>query len=76
MAQAGHGQVINICEPWSVFEGMEKSIHNKVDPRITLLIISIILFLLDIAVRKFKFKWLHEIIRERKELKKTTIDQQ
>ncbi len=76
MAQAGHGQVINISEPWSVFEGMEKSIHNKVDPRIALLIISIILFLLDIAVRKFKFKWLHEIIRERKELKKTTIDQQ
>jgi len=32
-----------------------------------LIIAAIVLFLLDVAVRKFKFKWIHEIIRERKE---------
>ena len=25
-----------------------------------------LLFLLDIAVRKFKFKWIHEIVRDRR----------
>ena len=27
----------------------------------------IVMFLLDIAARKFKWKWPHEIVRERKE---------
>ena len=36
------------------------------DPRIIFLILTIIFVLLDIAVRKFKFKWPHELIRERK----------
>ena len=27
---------------------------------------AIVLFLLDVAVRKFKFKWIHEIVRDRK----------
>ena len=39
------------------------------DPRLAFIIAAIVLFLLDIAVRKFKFKWLHEIIRERKNKK-------
>ena len=32
----------------------------------SLAVAAVVLFLLDIAVRKFKFKWLHEIVRERK----------
>ena len=30
------------------------------------MIIAIVAILLDIAARKFKFKWLHEIIAEKK----------
>ena len=33
------------------------------------MIMAIVFFLVDIAVRKFKFKWPHEIIREAKEKK-------
>ena len=39
------------------------------DPRLPILITAIVLFLIDIAVRKFKFKWPHEIIKERRERK-------
>jgi hypothetical protein len=35
------------------------------------MIIAIVLFLLDIAVRKFKFKWIHEMVRESREKKET-----
>ena len=45
---------------------MVKSIHKIIDPRIVFIIIALVAFLLDVAVRKFKFKWLHEIIAERK----------
>ena len=37
-----------------------------IDPRIPMMIALLILFLLDIAVRKFKWKWPHELIRDRK----------
>ena len=33
---------------------------------IVFFIIALVLFLTDMAVRKFKFKWLHELIRDRK----------
>ena len=35
------------------------------------MILAITLFLADIAVRKFKFKWPHEIIRGYQEKKKS-----
>ena len=41
-------------------------IHKVIDPRLAMIIIALVLFLLDIAVRKFKFKWPHELIRERR----------
>lgn len=52
-----------------IFDAFDKYIHILVDPSLGLLIAAIILILLDIAVRKFKFKWPHEIIREHKEKK-------
>jgi hypothetical protein len=55
-----------ITDPWQVFENAVKSLHKVVDPRLVFLIISLIFFLLDIAVRKFKWKWPHEIIRDRR----------
>ena len=65
MASAGKGKRIETES--QVFEGLIKKLSHTFDPRLAVVIVSIVLVLLDIAVRKFKFKWLHEIIRERKE---------
>ena len=59
------GGVIKDSE--EVFRNFVKYNHRKFDPRKLFMIMSLILFLLDIAVRKFKFKWIHEIIRDRKQ---------
>ena len=64
LAQQSGGEVIT--EPEHVFQNASKFIHNIIDPRIPFMIIVIVLFLLDIAARKFKWKWPHEIIREKK----------
>ena len=44
-------------------------IHIFYDPQKLFAILAIVLMLLDIAIRKFKFKWPHEIIRTRKQRK-------
>jgi Mg-chelatase subunit ChlD/uncharacterized membrane protein len=64
LAASGEGQVIT--DPLQVFANMVKFLHRVIDPRITFAIVAIILFLTDVAARKFKFKWPHEIIRDRK----------
>ena len=57
---------VEIKEPWEVFENAVKFLHNEIDPRIAFLITAMALFLIDIAARKFKWKWPGEIIRDRK----------
>lgn len=64
LAEQGKGSVVG--DPAEVFASFLPTIKKTVDPRIVLLILSIVFVLLDIAARKFKFKWPHEIIRERK----------
>jgi len=64
LADTGGGVVV--LDPVDVFGSLSETLNVKYDPRFILIITAIILILLDIAVRKFKFKWLHEIIRERK----------
>ncbi|MCD8206896.1 MAG: VWA domain-containing protein [Bacteroidales bacterium] len=49
-----------------VFDNLVTRLDRTVDPRLPLIIIALVLFLLGIAVRKFKWKWPHEIARERK----------
>ena len=49
-----------------IFENAVEYLHIVIDPRIIFAIIIIICFLTDIAVRKFKWKWPHEIIREKR----------
>ena len=39
------------------------SIPKSFDPRYLFMILALVLFLTDVAVRKFKFKWPHEIVR-------------
>ncbi|MDE7158137.1 MAG: VWA domain-containing protein, partial [Clostridiales bacterium] len=64
LAEGGKGKVVT--DSLEVFDSFEKTIKRTADPRLAFLIIAIVLFLLDIAVRKFKFKWIHELIRDRK----------
>ena len=73
LAATAGGKVISddetISDPQVVFEDFVLKINEVYDPRYLFLIIAIVLFLLDIAVRKFKFKWIHEIIREKRAAK-------
>lgn len=69
ISERGNGKVVEEDDPWSIFAEFVTELYRSYDPRFAFMIISIILFLLDIAVRKFKFKWIHEIISERKERK-------
>lgn len=65
LAFNGRGQLIeDNRNPVEVFEGFVTSVKKSYDPRLVFIIIAIVLMLLDIAVRKFKFKWPHEIIRD------------
>ena len=74
LATRGNGSVIQDLEdPTEVFKDFVTELIKTYDPRNLFMILAIILFLLDIIVRKFKFLWPHEIPkwwRERKALKK------
>ncbi len=65
LAEDGNGKVITSVA--GVFEDFVQSFYRVFDPRILFALVIIIALLLDISVRKFKFKWPHEIIRERRE---------
>ena len=70
VAARGDGMVITTIKRLNyVFVNFDPTIKHDYDPRTLFLIISIIALLTDIAVRKFKFKWLHEIIREKRKEK-------
>lgn len=72
LADNGNGKKIeNIADPKEVFENFVTGIDKTFDPRYLFAILSIICVLTDIAVRKFKFKWLHEIILEKKKEKES-----
>ena len=71
IASRGQGSVINNLEdPVEVYQGFVTELPKTFDPRWLFMILAIVFFLTDVAVRKFKFKWPHEIIRDRKERKK------
>ncbi len=64
LADLGGGRAIPEDDPWSLFESFVPVLERYYDPRLAFLIIAMVLFLGDIAVRKFKFKWIHELVRE------------
>lgn len=72
IAEYGNGEasIMSEAQPWRVFENFVYSFLRKYDPRLPLIIVAIVLFLLDIAVRKFKFKWPHEMIRDYRDKKR------
>ena len=65
LAEGGKGVVIDKENPWQVYENAANFLHEVIDPTLAFTITIICLFLLDIAVRKFKWKWIHEIIRDK-----------
>lgn len=69
IALNGNGNVLNTNNPAQVFASFEARLDGSFNPALVLLIIAAVCILLDIAVRKFKFKWLHEIIRDKKAMK-------
>lgn len=70
VAERGQGAVIeDLTNPTEVFNGFVTAIDKSFDPRFLFMILAIVLFLADIAVRKFKFKWPHEIIRDYRQKK-------
>ncbi len=69
LAEEGNGKTIDTDAAWDVFEGLTPEFERTFDPRILFMVLSIVFFLIDIVVRKFKFKWPHELIREYKERK-------
>ena len=70
LAERGEGILVeNLDEPWGIFDSFVTGEEKTFDPRLLFAILAIVLFLLDIAVRKFKFKWPHEIIRDLKNRK-------
>lgn len=74
LAESGNGSVIAMSGESSgeVFTDFAITMHKVVDPRLLFMILSIVFFLLDVAVRKFKFKWPHELYRDYQEKKKFT----
>ncbi|MBQ4071876.1 MAG: VWA domain-containing protein [Clostridia bacterium] len=66
---AKDGKGMEIDDPAGVFENFAKTLKKEFDPRDIFLIVCIVSLLLDVAVRKFKFKWPHELIREHKQKK-------
>ena len=70
LARYGNGILVeDLDDPHSIIDSFETVIYKEFDPRYLFSIIIIILFLLDVAVRKFKFKWPHEIIAKYREKK-------
>ena len=67
LALDGKGVVLE--DPIQVFASFAKTLKRGYDPRILFLILVIVFVLLDIAVRKFKFMWPHELVREYKQKK-------
>lgn len=69
LATLGKGNAIEVAS--EVYIDFVDKVHKVVDPRLAMIIIALILFLLDIAVRKFKFKWPHELIKDYKDKKRS-----
>ncbi len=66
---SANGKGASLTDPAEVFSGFSKTVKREYDPRVIFLILAILFILVDIAVRKFKFKWPHELWREYKQRK-------
>ena len=69
--RANGSMIEDLDDPMEIFKDFVTELPKVFDPRYLFMILAITLFLADIAVRKFKFKWPHEIIRGYQEKKKS-----
>lgn len=70
ISKNGNGILVDdLTDAHSIINSFETIIYKEFDPRYLFAIIMIVLFLADVAVRKFKFKWPHEIIKKYREKK-------
>ena len=70
LAASGNGAFIaDLEDPKEIFDTFTLTLDKVFDPRVLFMILIIVLFLLDVIVRKFKFKWPHELVREYKKKK-------
>lgn len=67
--KGGGSKIENLDDPIEIFDDFVTDFPKEFDPKPALIIAAIVLFLCDIAARKFKFKWIHELIREHKNKK-------
>lgn len=69
IAASGYGsfELLSEKDAVTVFQGFKETLKRSFDPRFLFIITALVLFLLDIAARKFKWKWPHELVRERRE---------
>lgn len=73
LADNGGGSLIADNEdPIEIFSDFVTAIRKTFDPRYIFMIVALVLFLADVAVRKFKFRWPHEILRDRRGKSKKT----
>ena len=70
LALSGDGCVVE--DSSEVLANVMKYLQIVVNPRIAFIIIALVAFLADIAVRKFKFKWPHEIIKAYRDKRKAS----
>ncbi len=64
LATRGNGVVAEDVE--DVFASFKSYLEREFNPTILFCVLIAVMFLLDIAVRKFKFKWIHEMVRNAK----------
>lgn len=69
LAKTGSGDILFDLE--GIFSEEAQKKHHEINPNLVLFIMTLILLLIDIVTRKFKFKWPHELFR-----KKDSIDYQ
>ena len=66
LASVSDGEIVkDMFDPVEIFNDFVLVLNKIYDPRYLLIIVAIVLFLIDIIVRKFKFKWLHELFMKK-----------
>lgn len=67
LTERSEGHLIEEFEDrYLLLEDFETTLERTFDPRLLFMGLAMVLFLLDMVVRKFKFKWIHELIRDRR----------
>lgn len=66
LAEIGNGDILFNLE--GIFSKEAQRRQHVINPNLAFFIIALILFLIDIVTRKFKFKWPHEWFRDKSEV--------